>query len=55
MIIIKKNKNIIKLLANTILSEFLREIVIFNIILLVKNKEIIAKKVLLSTMAIICY
>lgn len=42
--IIKENKNIVKLLANTILDEFLREIVVLNIISLTKTKEVMVKK-----------
>lgn len=40
--IIKKNKDKVKLSANTILDEFLREIVTLNIISLVKIREIMA-------------
>lgn len=42
--IIKKNKDKVKLLANTISNKFLREIVILNIISFAKNKKVMAKE-----------
>lgn len=43
-IIIKKNKNIIRLLVNAILDKFLKNIIILNMILFAKIWEIIVKK-----------
>lgn len=42
--IIRKNKDKIKLLANTISDELLKEIIILNIILLVKTRKTIARE-----------
>lgn len=43
--IIKKNWNKVRLLTNTILDKFLKEIIILNIISFTKTRKIIAKKV----------
>lgn len=42
--IIKKNKDIIKLLANAILDKFLRKMVALNMISLIKTRDVIVKK-----------
>lgn len=51
--IIKKNKDKIRLSANTILDKFLKEIIALNIISLAKTKEVMVRKVLLITTEII--
>lgn len=43
-IIIKKNKNKVKLSTNCILNKFLIEIIVFNIISFAKTREVINKK-----------
>lgn len=42
--IIKKNKNIIRLLANIIFNKFLKKTIVLNIILFAETKEIKIKK-----------
>lgn len=43
-IIINKNKNKVKLLANVTLAKFLKKIVMLNIISLAKSREVIVKE-----------
>lgn len=51
--IIKKNKDKVRLLANTLLNEFLKETVALNIMIsLVKIREVMTKK-MVPTMTII--